>query len=102
MRPTARQQWILVAAVAVALGATSLAQQTFAPHEKTGADAPPPIVWPPPPLPSHPIDFESAEERNLRLVVITDQLHQPWSVAFLPNDELLVTERTGRLRIIRH
>ncbi len=35
------------------------------------------------------------------LSIISEGLEHPWSIAFLPNDEMLVTERTGRLRMIR-
>jgi glucose/arabinose dehydrogenase len=31
-------------------------------------------------------------------IIITDQLERPWSLAFLPNGDFLVTERTGQLR----
>jgi glucose/arabinose dehydrogenase len=68
----------------------------------TKGDAPAAILWEPPALPDGTVDFESAEERNLRLVVIAKGLEQPWSVAFLPGDEMLVTERCGRLRIVRN
>lgn len=93
----------LFAAVAIAGVSLRGAQerQTFAPHELNSADAPPPIIWSTPPLPHHAIDFESAEERQLRLTVITQDLQQPWSIAFLPDGSMLVTERAGRLRIIR-
>ena len=63
---------------------------------------PPPIAWPAPPLPDGPIMLESAEQRSLRVVVITKNLEQPWSIAFLPDGAILVTERPGRLRIIRN
>jgi len=63
---------------------------------------PPPIMWPTPPLGDGPFKIESAEERHLRVVVITKGLEQPWSMAFLPDDTMLVTERPGRLRVIRH
>jgi len=33
--------------------------------------------------------------------VIADDLDYPWSLGFLPNGDLLVTERTGQLRLIR-
>ena len=32
--------------------------------------------------------------------VITDRLQSPWSVAFLPDDQFLITEKTGQLRLI--
>jgi glucose/arabinose dehydrogenase len=64
--------------------------------------APAPIVWDTPEIPDGPIKFESAEERQLRLVVMTKELEQPWSMAFLPDGSMLVTERPGRIRRIRH
>src|SRR5690242_5618585 len=65
-----------------------------------GPGVPPPIVWPAPPLGHGPFPLETAEDRNLRVVVVARDLEQPWSVAFLPNGDLLVTERPGRLRIV--
>ena len=38
---------------------------------------------------------------KIRIVTIARGLSDPWSVAFLPNGDLLVTERTGGLRLIR-
>lgn len=34
------------------------------------------------------------------ITVITEQLDRPWSLAFLPNGDFLVTEKTGQLRRI--
>jgi glucose/arabinose dehydrogenase len=84
------------------LFAQSQHKQTLAPHEQDRASAPEPIEWEPPSLPKRPLEFESAEERHLRLVVVTGQLEQPWSLAFLPDGAILVTERPGRLRIVRN
>ena len=66
------------------------------------AFAPPGINWPAPPVPDGPIMLESAEQRSLRVIVMTKTLEQPWSIAFLPDGAILVTERPGRLRIIRN
>lgn len=38
---------------------------------------------------------------RIRVTRIATQLQHPWSLAFLPNGDILVTERPGRLRIIR-
>jgi aldose sugar dehydrogenase len=67
---------------------------------KKAPTAPPPINWPSPPLPNGPIAEETALERRLRLVVVKG-LNQPWSMAFLPDGAILVTERPGRLPIVR-
>jgi len=77
-------------------------RQTLAPHELRASVAPPPIVWPTPAMPGGAIEFESAEQRHLRAVVITKALEQPWSIAFLPDGSMLITERPGRLRIVHH
>src|SRR5580658_6222610 len=53
------------------------------------------------PLPDHPVVFDTAEGQNIRVVVVTKALEYPWSMAFLPDGSMLVTERPGRLRIIR-
>jgi glucose/arabinose dehydrogenase len=62
-----------------------------------------PINWADPPLGDGPFLIESArpEHRNLRVVVMA-RLRQPWSIAFLPDNAILVTERGGQLRIIRN
>jgi glucose/arabinose dehydrogenase len=53
------------------------------------------------PLPAGPVVFETAEQK-MRVVVITKELAHPWSLAFLPNGDMLVTERPGRLRLVSH
>ena len=73
-----------------------------APNRQTdGPGVPPPISWPAPPLGRGPFELESAEERHLRAVVVARGLEQPWSMAFLPDGNMLITERPGRLRIVR-
>ena len=44
--------------------------------------------------------FRSAHH-DYRVTTVADGLVQPWSIAFLPGGDILVTERPGRLRIIR-
>jgi aldose sugar dehydrogenase len=92
-----------IAGTAVVAG-SAIAQHhrhTLAPHELNNTDGPPPIVWSPPPLPKRSLDIETAEERQLRVTVVARGLEQPWSVAFLPDAAMLVTERPGRLRVVR-
>jgi glucose/arabinose dehydrogenase len=59
--------------------------------------------WPFPTRPAtHPGEvFETAGDR-IRVVTIVEGLDYPWSLAFLPDGNMLVTERVGRLRIVRH
>lgn len=39
---------------------------------------------------------------DYRVVTVADSLVQPWSMAFLPGGDMLITERPGRLRIVRN
>lgn len=45
--------------------------------------------------------FRSAYH-DYRVVNFVDGLVQPWSIAFLPGGDTLITERPGRLRIVRN
>ena len=65
----------------------------------TGATAQP-VGLPPLPLPDGPRVFDSAEQSQFRLVLVTSGLSHPWGLAFLPDGGVLVTERAGRLRVI--
>jgi glucose/arabinose dehydrogenase len=49
---------------------------------------------------AQPTDFTSSQH-DYRVVKVVDGLINPWSMAFLPNGDMLVTERPGRLRIVR-
>ncbi len=39
---------------------------------------------------------------DYRVVPVAEGLEHPWSIAFLPGGDMLITERPGRLRIVRH
>ena len=40
------------------------------------------------------------EAESFRVVTVVERLEHPWSLAFLPDGRMLVTERAGRLRIV--
>jgi glucose/arabinose dehydrogenase len=54
-----------------------------------------------PPLPSLPQVYETAD-LTIRVVKVADGLANPWSLAWLPNGDLLITERAGRLRVLHN
>jgi aldose sugar dehydrogenase len=54
-----------------------------------------------PALPSFPQVYETADLK-IRVDKIADGLANPWSLAWLPNGDLLITERPGRLRVFRN
>lgn len=92
-------------AAALALSAVGLAiraqQPAGAPGKAKAPTAPPPINWPSPPLADRPIVLDTGIQHQIRLTV-TKGLNQPWSMAFLPDGGILITERPGRLRIVRN
>ena len=61
----------------------------------------PPIGVPVPPLGDGPWVFDTAEQHSIRVSVVTKGLSHPWAIAFLPGGDMLITERDGRLRIVR-
>jgi glucose/arabinose dehydrogenase len=54
------------------------------------------------PLPDKPVVYDTAEGQRIQVVVVARGLNHPWSLAFLPDGSMLVTERAGRLRVIRN
>jgi glucose/arabinose dehydrogenase len=39
---------------------------------------------------------------DYRVVTVADGLISPWSIAFLPGGDILITEKSGRLRLVRN
>lgn len=46
-------------------------------------------------------DIYYAAHHDYRVVTVAEGLVHPWSMAWLPNGDMLITEKPGRLRIIR-
>lgn len=45
--------------------------------------------------------IQRSAQHDYRVVTVAEGLRNPWSIAFLPGGDILVTERPGRLRIVR-
>jgi glucose/arabinose dehydrogenase len=73
-----------LAAVAFCNGETALGQESRAS----------------PPLPSLPQVYDTVDLK-IRVVEVAGGLANPWSMAWLPNGAMLLTERAGRLRVLR-
>ncbi|HKF69571.1 MAG TPA: PQQ-dependent sugar dehydrogenase, partial [Vicinamibacterales bacterium] len=53
-------------------------------------------------LPDDAVVLDTAEQHKIRVAILARGLSHPWGMAWLPNGDLLVTERSGRLRIVRN
>jgi glucose/arabinose dehydrogenase len=65
-------------------------------------DAPRPPGLPRVALPDDALVINTHVIAEVRVVVVTQGLSHPWGLAFLPGGDMLVTEREGRLRMIRN
>jgi glucose/arabinose dehydrogenase len=54
-----------------------------------------------PPL-GPPVGIRPHEQHKIRVSVVAKGLSHPWAIAFLPDGRLLISERAGRLRIVRN
>ena len=55
------------------------------------------------PLGAGPWSYTTYEKNTkIRVSVVTKGLSHPWSLAFLPNGDVLITERPGRLRLMHN
>ncbi|MEC8963598.1 MAG: PQQ-dependent sugar dehydrogenase [Pseudomonadota bacterium] len=50
----------------------------------------------------HATSSYESEKVRFRVVPLVSGLVHPWSLVFLPNGDLLITERPGKLRVVRH
>jgi len=83
--PHIRIQLSVIVCLAFALGSAAHAQ-------RGRGEAPEPLTGP----------WDIATETGtVHVSVLTNELQSPWSIVFLPNGDMLVTERPGRLRVIR-
>jgi glucose/arabinose dehydrogenase len=85
-----------LAILMVGAGTAQLSQQTKQPKQQKQ-----PVGVPVTPLGAGPFVFDTAEQHKIRVTVMVRGLSHPWSLAFLPDGSMLVTERPGRLRVVR-
>ncbi|MGI9258152.1 MAG: PQQ-dependent sugar dehydrogenase [Gammaproteobacteria bacterium] len=52
-------------------------------------------------LPRQPFVINTHKINEVRVVPVVRGLSHPWSLAFLPDGDMLITERTGTLRMVR-
>ena len=88
--------WLALAGVLCVVVAVGAAQQ-----RRRNPDVPRPPGLPRVALPDEPLIINTHEIAEVRVVVVTRGLSHPWGLAFLPGGDMLVTERQGRLRMIR-
>ncbi len=78
MRPASNKPWTLLAGLS--LGALFLVSLTFV---------------------ARAAETQDSERHAFKLVEVAGGLDSPWGLAFLPGGDILVTEKPGRLRLIR-
>lgn len=90
---------LLTVAVVAALVVPFAAQQEV-PMRGTTPIAPQGIRIPA--LPDAPVRYETAEGQNIRVSVYARGFVNPWSMAFVSDDTILVAEREGKIKAIRN
>jgi len=55
-----------------------------------------------PPLPDAPVRYETGEGQNIRVSVYARGFSNPWSMAFVSDDTMLVAERGGAIKVVRN
>lgn len=76
--------------ILAALLAPAFAQQAPAPGIPVPALGPGPFI------------IDTAEQHKVKISIVARGIPRPFALAFLPNGDMLVTERGGRLRLIRN
>ncbi|MBD2652583.1 PQQ-dependent sugar dehydrogenase [Synechocystis sp. FACHB-383] len=54
------------------------------------------------PRPTNSMEVAQTPQKEIKAVPIISGLEHPWGMAWLPNGDILITERPGRLRIVRN
>src|SRR5262245_52283683 len=88
------KRWLTLAVVVMVIVAAAAFAQQRGQGQRPGISVPP--------LGDGPFVFDTGEQHKIRVSVVTKGLSHPWSLAFLPDGNMLITERAGRLRIVRN
>jgi len=111
-KPTRPAAWNLTVAALAVAGAAAIAQQPAsqapqaggrqgaAPAARQGGPGPGVPRVPSLPFPDAPLELDTLGPK-IRVVPMAKGLVNAWSIAFLPNGDMLVTEKPGRLRVVR-
>ena len=86
--------------VAFAALVVPLAAQQDVPMRGTTPVAPQGIKIPP--LPDAPVRYETGEGQTIRVSVYARGFQNPWSMAWVSDDTMLVAERGGAIKIVRN
>jgi aldose sugar dehydrogenase len=89
----------LAAAALVAI-AVPLAAQQDVPFNGTTPRAPQGLKIPP--LPDAPVRFETGEGQTIKVSVYARGFQNPWSMAWVSDDTMLVAERGGAIKAVRN
>jgi glucose/arabinose dehydrogenase len=107
MKPTLIALAVLTAGGLLAAQAVLPQNQTKYPYpairDQRGAIPAGPKVapYPNPVLGEGPWNFETYEQRNIRVSVVTKGITGGWGMTWLPDGSMLITEKAGKLRILR-
>lgn len=54
------------------------------------------------PIPENGLEIVESEEHNFMIQTVVEGLNGPWGMTFLPDGSMLITEKAGKIRIVRN
>jgi len=91
---------LLALSIAALLSSPTLAQHKDVPFRGGIPVAPSGLADKP--LGDGPFDYATGEGQNIRVTVLTKALSYPFTLTFLPDSTMLITQRDGKLRVMRN
>ena len=92
----------LVLALMVSAVSEVWTQRAAGPAPAAGRGGAPPLGVPRAPLGDGPWVLDTAEQHKIKVSIVASGLVNPWSLAWLPDGSMLITERPGRLRLLKN